>query len=128
MKLLNFIKKNVLLVAAFATVIGFSAFKVVESNSQAMVTLYFHGDTDDAAQVEEASNWKESSTPPSCLGEEKACSITVHQDDVTGSSGNRQLDPNQIILNAVSTGTHFIPEKNIAESNSSQSITVHNKD
>lgn len=33
MKLLNFIKKNVLLVAAFATVIGFSAFKVVQHNS-----------------------------------------------------------------------------------------------
>lgn len=33
MKLLNFIKKNVLLVAAFATVIGFSAFKATKATT-----------------------------------------------------------------------------------------------
>jgi len=122
------LKNNIVAaIVAVATIAGFSAFKLAEDKTQSMVTLYFQGDTDDAAQVTEASNWQESSTPPTCFGEDKACSISVHQNDASGSPGSRQLDPNQIVLNAVSTGTDYVPTKNDSESNSLEPITVQNR-
>lgn len=114
-------------IVAVATITGFSAFKLSEDKTQSMVTLYFQGDTDDAAQVADASNWQESSTPPTCFGEDRACSISVHPNDASGSPGSRQLDPNQIVLNAVSTGTDYVPTKNNSESNSLEPISVQNR-
>ena len=114
-------------IVAAVTILGFSAFKLAEDKTQSMVTLYFQGDTNDAAQVADASNWQESSTSPTCFGEEKACSISVHPNDAFGSPGSRQLNPNQIVLNAVSTGTDYVPTKNNSASNSLEPITVQNR-
>lgn len=56
MKLLNFIKKNVLLVAAFATVIGFSAFKTIELSKSQQDKYWF--------DVDEQGNISSISTTP----------------------------------------------------------------
>lgn len=129
MKAISFIKTNLLAILALATIVGFSSFKLWETSTQSTITLYFEGDTDSATEVADASYWVENSSPPTCSGDQKACSMTVNVNDVIGSTGNRELNPARIALNAISTPSGFIPEKNEAESHDeSDDITVQNQD
>ena len=98
-------------------------------SNQTMVTLYFQGDTQDPNEIEDASNWVEQATPPSCSGEDKACSITVDPADAIELGGSRQLDPSRITLEATpGAGSHYVPQKNTNASSSPNPITVQNQD
>ncbi len=98
-------------------------------SNHTMVTLYFQGDTQNQNEIEDASNWVEQGTPPSCNGEDKACSITVDPADATGLDGSRQLDPSRITLEAIpGSGSHYVPQKNTGASTSPNSIDVQNQD
>lgn len=111
MKLLNFIKKNVLLVAAFATVIGFSAFKVVESNSQTMVTFVYQAPLADPSNpysetnVKNHSNWIKSDELCSLDEEQEvACSIQVPLSKTM--NGGTQIDPTQVTIETFEHNTN----------------------
>lgn len=98
-------------------------------SNQTMVTLYFQGDTQNQNEIEDASNWVEQGTPPSCNGEDKACSISVNAADATGSPGSRQLNPSRITLEAIpGAGSHYVPQKNTSASTSPNPIDVQNQD
>lgn len=121
----NYAMALVALVIA-ATSVAFMSFT---KTKQTMVTLYFQGDTQDENEIEDASNWVEQASAPSCSGDEKACSISVNPSDATGSPGSRQLDPSRITLEAApGAGSHYVPQKNTSASTSPNPIAVQNQD
>lgn len=121
------LKNNIVAaIVAVATIAGFSAFKLAEDKTQSMVTLYFQGDTQDADQVKDASFWSDEGTPPTCSGNQQACSISVHPDDVIEVGGNNELDPSRITLDANELATdYFGPSKN-SSSTSPHNVGVQN--
>lgn len=79
MKLLNFIKKNVLLVAALATVIGFSAFKVVDSKvSDRPIAGQYWNFT--GGNPQDANNYTPAPVNSSCEDGETVCQIFAESD------------------------------------------------
>lgn len=119
MKNLEIIKKYAFAIAAIAMAVGFSAFKMNESKSAkilAPVTIYFHGSPSSSTDVEETSLWTEQSNNENCAtGDNKACSMSIDESALTGTYGERKLDPSKI--NLVASGnpaSGFIPDPELS--------------
>ncbi len=109
-----------------AMIIGFSAFKGAEAytgKSLAPVTVVFDGNPTSPGEVADESNWKVSSSNPSCEGDNLACSMQVESTDLTSSG---ELDPTKIQLDEFFTGSGYIPQRN--GGNSETEIQIHNRD
>ena len=82
MKLLNFIKKNVLLVAAFATVIGFSAFKLTENQSVTLIENWYQVDANGVINPEPMLSPPSDSPTAECstVKEVNTCALQIELD------------------------------------------------
>lgn len=108
-----------------AMIFGFSAFKSAEVYSGkklSPVTVVFDGDPTNPGEVADESNWKISSSSPSCEGENLACSMEVESTDLTSSG---ELDPTKIQLDESFTGSGYIPQRN--GGNSQTELQIHNR-
>lgn len=112
MKFTEIIKKNILAVAALATILGFSAFKMAENTAGkplASVPIYFHGNPANAAQVANEALWTDEPNEAECNNvNELACSMIVDETDLKASG---ELDPAKIQLGASSSGVGFTPTR-----------------
>ncbi|WON95049.1 hypothetical protein [Sphingobacterium sp. UGAL515B_05] len=96
-----------------AMIIGFSAFKGAEvyaGKADNPVTIYFHGNPQDANQVKDASLWDTTSNDEDCNSANvMACSQVVDESDLNASD---QLNPAKIQLDATATsGGNYIPSR-----------------
>lgn len=108
-----------------AMIIGFSAFKGAEvytGKSLAPVTVYFKGNPLLSGEVSNESNWTTTTNGQSCSGDNKACSMQVETSDLNSAG---ELDPSQIELTEISTGSGFIPERSGGDSETE--INIHNR-
>lgn len=88
------------MILAIAFAVCFNGAKAVEKlsgKSFASVMLYFHGDSSDPSQVQDAANWTTSPNGQDCKGSSKACAQEVDYGDLTSTG---QLDPAKIQLGA----------------------------
>ena len=83
------------LVLGLGLVFTQSAFKSanLQKKGFAPVTFYYHGPNFTKFEVEDESNWNTTSPGGSCLGNDKACSITVDEDYVDNPSTTPTLNP-----------------------------------
>lgn len=112
----NLLKNFGMAMVAILMIIGFSAFKVAEkdndSKTESPILVYFHGDPLVSTEVQDPELWKVLPYTHTCnTGNNKACSMEVDEDDLTGVSNARYLDPTKITIDAVDTANGFIPDE-----------------
>ncbi|MEN5435280.1 hypothetical protein ABE545_16720 [Sphingobacterium faecium] len=113
MKAITFIKQHALAMVAVATIVTFSAFKATGVDiQQARYTLavYFHGNPENPAEVEDESKWTTTPNLETCDGANTiACMQLVEHSDLTASD---ELDPAKITLGSQNTtGLNYIPTR-----------------
>lgn len=114
MHLFHIKKASTAAIVALAIVAGFSAFKSSKKESTgkilAPVTLYFHGDPEIQAQVQNASLWNTTPHGNSCDEvDEAACSMVVDNSDL--NAAGTSLNTTRIQLGTTNTGVAFTPRK-----------------
>lgn len=114
MKSIQFLKKNAMAIVAAVAILGFSSFKLAETNKiESPVTVYFHGLPSSSTDVQNESLWTEEPNNESCnTGDQNACAMIVDESDLaSGTPGSRQLDPSKISIQAAATsGTSYVPD------------------
>ncbi|MCI0922406.1 hypothetical protein [Sphingobacterium rhinopitheci] len=82
----------------------------------APVTIYFHGDSSNPAEVADESFWNDQPNGLTCnTGSTRACAMIVEQTDLSPSPENpsiQELDPSKFQLSAqLTTPNNYIPNK-----------------
>nr|WP_315402011.1 hypothetical protein [uncultured Sphingobacterium sp.] len=112
MNIKNIFKKYALAMVAAATIITFSAFKVSGGDGQQKrmtVSVYFHGNPNNPAEVADESRWNTTPNGETCNNiPQKACMQLVENTDLTVSN---TLDPAKINLGSVSSGVGYVPTR-----------------
>ncbi|GGH15720.1 hypothetical protein FAZ19_06375 [Sphingobacterium alkalisoli] len=115
----KFIKTQFLAIAAVVTILGFSAFKMVDRGTKTLlapVTIYFHGDSTDPSEVQDESFWTDQPNGQPCnTGTNNACAMIVEDSDLIPNPADpseRELNPTAFQLGAQETTSgNYVPTK-----------------
>lgn len=104
-----------------------AAFAFTPKQPTATATLFYVGSTADPAQVGDESRYAENNPSQTCNGGNKACSITVNTDDLSGSTGSRIINTSRLQLTASGSGSAYFPIKDAMNSTTPHGVTPNNK-
>jgi len=120
MKCNNFIKSNVLAIVPVSAILSFLTLKVSGLDIQQKrmtVAIYFHGNPNNQAEVEDESKWNRTPNGQTCNWiNQKACMQLVEHTDLTIYN---TLDPAKITLGTTSSGVGYIPTRTGGSSSTS---------